>query len=63
MTFQDHAAKCPRCSKTPLQATLIFFDYERALLSGDHRKAERLARQLRAAGFFVRRLPPKGGRQ
>jgi hypothetical protein len=44
----------------PKEATLVFFDYERALLSGDRRKADRLARELRAAGYFVRHLPKPG---
>ena len=45
--------------------TVLFFEYQQAVLKGEHEKANGYAAQLRQAGFFVRRLPrhAKGGAQ
>ena len=42
--------------------TQLFLAYELAVTRGDKRAAEKAARALRAAGYFVRRLPKSGCR-
>jgi hypothetical protein len=40
--------------------TVLFYEYEQALLNGKRAVAAQLAKQLTDAGFFVRRLSKHG---